>query len=282
MISVIVPARNAMPWLDDQISALTCQSHCDEFEIVVADNASTDQTATLVRDWEHRTRSVRYLDASEAHGPGATRNAGVRASSGAYLAFCDADDIVLPGWLSSHARALAGADVVAGTLDIWSLNGMVAPVPPVYPRPPAMQQFGYLPAGMTCNLSCSRIAFDEIGGFDEHMVMGEDYDLCWKAQLQGYAFAVTDDAVVARRDRSGFVAMLRRSVTHGRGGPLLYRKYRGSGMKRDGGRAVKAWIWVVGTTPLLARQQHRRLWAINAGCRAGRLSESVRQRVLYL
>jgi glycosyltransferase involved in cell wall biosynthesis len=56
----------------------------------------------------------RLVDASKTIGPGATRNAGARAAKGELMAFCDADDVVQPGWLAGHMTALATADLVGG------------------------------------------------------------------------------------------------------------------------------------------------------------------------
>ena len=127
MISVVVPVRNGMPWLEQQLRALSEQQCGEPWEVIVADNGSTDESGLVVRKWARRRPVVRLVDASKAVGPGGTRNAGARAAQGELLAFCDADDVVQPGWLSADVAALAHADASGGVVDFWSLNGLAAP-----------------------------------------------------------------------------------------------------------------------------------------------------------
>jgi GT2 family glycosyltransferase len=281
VITVVVPVRNGMPWLEEQLRALSEQI-CDEpWEVVVADNNSTDESRTVVQEWVDRFRTLRLVDASAVTGPGATRNVAVKASEGRLLAFCDADDIVQPGWLTAHVSALDEADVSAGVVDYWSLNGLATPSPLSYAPPPALGLFGFLPAGGSCNLAFRRCAFDEIGGFSEDLMTGEDFDLCWRAQLSGWSYVMNPDAVVARRDRQGFRATLGRYMAYGRAGPILYRRFRADGLERDVVLAAKTWVWLLVSLPRLVQPEFRRRWARIAGWRTGRLVESVRQRIVF-
>ena len=190
MISVIVPVRNGMPWLEAQLRALVDQE-CDEpWELIVADNNSTDQSASVAREWINRFRVMRVIDASNARGPGGTRNAGAKEAQGDMLAFCDADDVVRAGWLSAHVAALADADLSAGFFDYWSLNEQPAPSPVSYAPPPAMTSFHFLPAAGSGNVAIRRCAFEELGGFADDLMTGEDLDLSWRSQLSGHRFVL--------------------------------------------------------------------------------------------
>lgn len=281
LISVIVPVRNGLPWLEDQLKALVAQQCRQTWEVIVADNVSTDLSVSVVQGFADLGHPVRFVDASAVHGPAAARNAGVRAAAGELLAFCDADDIVQPGWLAACVEALANADLVGGVFDSWSLNGLQAPCPRVFALPPAMRQFGFLQAGLSSNLAVHREAFDEVHGFAEDLTVGEDTDICWRMQLRGYKFVVAEDAVVARRDRSGFAKVLARFTAYGRCGPVLYRRFKGSGQKRELTVAAKSWAWLVLSIPRLAYRDRRIEWAEIAGWRAGRLFESVKQGVFF-
>jgi len=282
VISVIVAVRNGMPWLEEQLQALAEQQCNEPWEVVVADNGSTDESRLVVEEWANRAPMIRLIDASKVRGPGAARNAGVRKAQGELLAFCDADDIVQPGWLAGHVLALADAEVAAGVFDVWSLNGRVPPSPPTpVIIPDAMSQFGFLPAGGSGNLALRRHAFEDAGGFAEEMMTGEDIDLCWRLQLRGHRYVVTSDAVVARRDQRGFKAVYRRFTAYGRCGPVLYRRYRADGLRRDLTVAAKTWVWLALSMPQLLRPQRRTRWASIAGWRTGRLAESLRQRIFF-
>ncbi len=282
MISVIVPVRNGMPWLDRQLRALAEQECHEPWEVVIADNNSTDESGSVAQEWINRCHMMRLVDASKASGPGGTRNAGVAVAKGDLLAFCDADDVVRPGWLTAHASALAEADVSAGVFDYWSLNGRTAPSPLSYAPPPALGLYGFLPAAGSGNLAIRRRAFEDLGGFAEDLMTGEDLDLSWRSQLAGHSFVLNTEAVLARRDQQGFKSVFRRYTNYGRCGPVLFRRFRSEGLRRELALAAKTWVWLVASTPRLLQPEFRDRWARIAGWRTGRLVESARLRVLFL
>lgn len=280
VVSVIVPVRNGLPWLDDQMKALLDQRSCATWEVIVADNASSDLSAKHVDELAQRHPRLRLVDASAATGAGATRNVAVRFARGDILAFCDADDVVHPGWVESWVDALADADVAGGLNDFWSLNDMPPPCP-ARPRPlPVRLQFSFLDGAGSGNMAVRREAFEKVGGFDDDLAVGEDIDLCWRLQLAGYRFRL-GTGVISRRERSGASALLRRSIEFGRCGPVLYQKYRGAGLRRETLSAVRAWLYLVITIPRLVRPDFRRLWIRNFGWRLGRLMESCKRLVFY-
>ncbi len=277
MISVIVPVRNGMPLLEEQLRALAAQ-RCDEpWEVVIADNGSTDGSLTFARDWARTHPEVKVVDASGLAGASAARNAGVAVATGEYLAFCDADDVVLAGWLSACVGALRTADLAAGRFDFWSLNT----IPPAPPVRAATRQLGFLPAGLGANLAVRRGPFEEVGGFDELFVPGEDIDLCWRMQLRGFTFVEAPDAVVAKRARSDFRGVFEQAYAYGRCGPLLHKRYRQAGARRDLRGALKAWLWLLVSLPRVTQPTRRIEWARGAGTRLGRIEASLRLRVFF-
>jgi cellulose synthase/poly-beta-1,6-N-acetylglucosamine synthase-like glycosyltransferase len=191
----------------------------------------------------------------------------VREANGDLLAFCDADDCVHAGWLAGCVAALQHADVVAGLFDFWSLNGISAS-PSV---PAAFRQLGFLPAGLGANLAIRRQAFDKVGGFTEDMLPGEDIDLCWRLQLDGFRFDIARDAIVAKRARSKFGEVFAQAFAYGRSGVVLHGLYG----------AYKSWVWLVMSIPLLGQPQRRIEWARTAGMRLGRLAGSINERVFF-
>ena len=264
MISVIVAVRNGLPWLHEQLDALRSQECSSPWEIIVADNGSTDGTIQVAQGYAAQDSRLRIVDASRVKGPAAARNVGVGAASGAILAFCDADDVVHPGWVESWLHALGDADVAAGRNDTWSLNGAPAPQPAVPKPPPQAQQFGFLEAAGSGNMAVRREPFEVVGGFDEDLHVGEDTDLCWRLQLSGYRFAI-GSGVISRRESSGTLGLLRRSIDYGRCGPVLYRRYRSEGMRADPYGALRAWAYLIVSLPKLVDPRFRRTWARVAG-----------------
>ena len=198
LISVVVPVRNGMPWVEHQLLALSTQEVPAEWEVMVADNGSDDGTRSCVERWSERDPRIHLVDASARRGAAAARNMGVRSARGSLLAFCDADDVVRPGWLASMWAALADADLVAGVFDFGALDGD----PSSLPVPAATRQLGFLPFGLSANLAVRREVFEAVHGFGEDLSPEEDVDLCWRLQLAGYRFAVAADAVVEKRERA--------------------------------------------------------------------------------
>lgn len=275
--SVIVPVRNGMPWLDDQLAAIVAQQCDAPWEVLVVDNGSTDGSAACARAWAGRHPALRVVDAPEARGAAGARNRGATVANGAFLLFCDADDTVAPGWVDACLRALERADVVAGTFDFGSRGD--APGAPV---PAGTGQLGFLPAGLGANLAVRRSAFASVGGFCEDLAVGEDVDLCWRLQLDGFHFAVAGDAVVTKRSRGGPWATFRRSVAYGRSDVKLFVLYRRAGMRRQLRRSLRSWAWLaVHATALVRPGPAQNDWAHAAGVRVGRLWGSLACRVFF-
>jgi glycosyltransferase involved in cell wall biosynthesis len=276
-VSVIVPVRDGMPWLEGQLAALAAQEAPFEWEVVVADNGSRDGTAACVNRWAVQSPHIRWIDASVGTGPGVARNIGVRAARGNLLAFCDADDVVHRGWLTAMATALTGADLVAGTFDFGVLHGK-PPSPPVHAAP---GQLSFLPFGLGANLAIRREAFESVHGFSEELWPGEDVDLCWRLQLAGYRFAPALDAVVDKRERTGVGPVFRAAWSYGSCEPRLYVRYRAQGMRPDLRAALKSWIWLVVSSPGLLVPARRQQWARTFGLCAARLASSARHKVFF-
>ena len=277
LISVVVPVRNGMPWLEHQLRALSAQDVPVEWEVLVADNGSDDATRSCVERWSARDPRFHLVDASARRGAAAARNIGVETARGTLLAFCDADDVVRPGWIASMWAALAGADLVAGVFDFGALDG----APTSFPVPAATRQLGYLPFGLSANLAVSRAVFDAVHGFDEELSPEEDVDLCWRLQLAGYRFAVATDAIVEKRERDSVRATFRAASAYGRCGPRLYVRYRAEGMRRDLLGAAKAWLWLAVALPRLVKPANRRQWVRTFAIRSGRLRGSVHLRAFF-
>jgi glycosyltransferase involved in cell wall biosynthesis len=277
LISVVVPVRNGMPWVEHQLRALTAQEMAVDWEVVVADNGSDDGTRACVLQWSARHPHISLVDASAGGGAAAARNIGARAARGQLLAFCDADDVVRPTWLASMMAALADTDLVAGVFDFSALHGGAHSIP----VPAATRQLGFLPFALSANLAVRREAFEAVDGFCENLSPEEDVDLCWRLQLAGYRFDVTADAIVDKRERSGSGQIFRAAWAYGGCGPRLYERYRVDGMRRDLRGATKAWVWLLAAIPGLMSPGRRRQWVRTFGIRAGRLASSVHHRVFF-
>ncbi len=115
-VSVIIPCFNAAPWVREALESVGSQGVPD-VEIIVVDDGSTDSTARIV---EEEFPSVRLIK-TENQGPSRTRNLGTRMSSGKFVQYLDADDLLAPGKLRVQCEALerSGADVAYGDWEGW-------------------------------------------------------------------------------------------------------------------------------------------------------------------
>jgi glycosyltransferase involved in cell wall biosynthesis len=100
-VTVIIPAYNSENSLGQAVESVLSQN-CESTEIIVVNDGSTDQTAEVTRSYKER---IVYLEQSNA-GQGAARNAGLKVATGEFIAFLDADDYWLPGFLECCTRFL--------------------------------------------------------------------------------------------------------------------------------------------------------------------------------
>jgi len=192
LITVIVPAYNAAPYLQEAIDSALAQSH-RPLEVIVVDDGSDDGTGEVARGYGDRIRFTRQ----ERGGNGAARNTGVALAAGEYLAFLDADDRYLPTKLERQLEALdadPGLDMVFG----W-VREFVSPELPeevrVQVRPPAPPQPWISPSLMLIR----RASFERVGPFSTELKVGVTVDWCARATEAGLKRAVLGDVLLERR-----------------------------------------------------------------------------------
>jgi glycosyltransferase involved in cell wall biosynthesis len=119
LVTCVVPVHDGARFLGEALDSVLAQTY-EPLEIVVVDDGSTDDTATVARRYERRIRFVRQ----EHAGPSAARNRGTRLARGEFLAFLDADDLWLPHKTvrqMSRFAARATLDIsVSQFEDFWS------------------------------------------------------------------------------------------------------------------------------------------------------------------
>jgi glycosyltransferase involved in cell wall biosynthesis len=285
MASVIIPVRNVAGTIDAQLAALTSQTYRGSYEVIVADNGSTDATRVRVETWRDRLPSLTIVDASARRGVAHARNTGLRAAQGDVLLICDGDDVVAPDWLEHMVSALDDHPIVTGFIDIVSMNqtaqykwtgdaGM----------DDAPMAYGYLPYAPGGNIGMWRDVYDTLAGFDEQLRRAEDIDFGWRASYVGIGVHFEPQAVLHHRLRSTPGSVLRGAIRGGVAEPGLYRRHRARGMPRASrSEVIGMYRWLITSMPdLLAGRRDRHQWAHHAGKSIGRLIGSARHRVVYL
>ncbi|RUP33597.1 MULTISPECIES: glycosyltransferase family 2 protein [Mycolicibacterium] len=222
MISVVIPCRDGAGVLAKQLDAVLAQETSTEFEIVVADNGSTDGTADLVRSY--RDPRVRLVDAGRAPGANVARNVGIAASKGDFILLTDADDVVHNGWIEAYHRAfMGGAQAVGGGLDrILGDGTLLAQERRLYP---ALARKDVFANGTNCGFT--RELFSRVHGFDESFKGGADeVDFFWRAAEAGFMLEFVPDAVVSKVQRTDLKAAFRQYRNFGRGEARMLDKFR--------------------------------------------------------
>lgn len=284
-LSVVIPVRNGAATLALQLDALVaCEPPGVPFEVVVADNGSTDDTAAIARSYADRLL-VRVVDAGGAMGANFARNEGIAASHGAWIALCDADDEVDASWLRAIAAALAaGRQLVGGIIDYSRLNSAEVCAWRGATSSGVAVHLGFLPFAASANLAFTREVFDSIGGFDERFAQaGEDVDYCWRAQLAGFELVEEPQAIVHYRLRPGLGVLWRQWRNYGSSEVLLYRTFRDRGLpRRSPAASVRDVWWLITRLPFAGPRSRRGAWVRRAALWWGRLRGSLQQRTIWL
>jgi glycosyltransferase involved in cell wall biosynthesis len=296
---VVVPAYNAASTLAEQLEALAAQRYDGGWELVIVDNGSTDGTADLARRYRQRFKAFTLVDGGSRRGHSAPRNAGAIAAQGELLAYCDADDVVAPGWLQAMAGAARHYDLIGGWLDVRPLNDD-ATRSWHQPWPRDRLRSWLLPYAVSANLAIWADVLRDLGGWSSmYEAGGEDTELSWRAQLAGYRLGFAPDAVVYYRYRSGLWETARQAYAIGVNCEQILRdftvlrdgSYHGDHSARvdqpaDGegsvlARAVERAAWLVTRLPyLVGSRRHRGQWISVAAEYLGRLNGAARYRLL--
>ncbi len=215
-LSVIVPAYNAEATLPALLDSLSNQSY-DEFEVVVIDDASRDQTNRIA--WSY---PCELITLSENRGPAYARNVGAKKARGEILAFTDSDCRVDSNWVANIHKHFSYSDteVIMGRLvlmpstllgdsisaigfpaggtigfdKIWKVNGM-----------------GFTESLSSCNCAIRKGIFHKVGGFDDSFPYpgGEDSLLAYNLTELNYRIKYCPNVLAYHEARDSLPGFLR-------------------------------------------------------------------------
>ena len=284
-LTVVIPARNEERMLPAQLEALSAQDWMGTWEVVVADNGSTDGTAEVVRRYAGAGCPVRLVEAHRRPGVNYCRNVGVVAGRGRSLAFCDADDIVGDGWVAAMGEALRRHEFVTGPLELDTLNpAWLAATRGRGDERGLATFYQIFPYPHGNNFGIQRSAWERLGHFDEDFPSAaEDAEFGLRAWRAGVELHFVDAAVVHYRYRSTPRDLWRQGSAYGHSRPLLRRQLKELGVPAPGPIAGwRSWIWLVVHLPGLRSAEGRAAWVWVAANRVGRLRGSLHHRCLLV
>ena len=104
LVSVIIPCYNSERYIVQSIESVIMQTF-QQWEMIIVDDCSTDNSADIIKKYEAKDFRIRYLKTNEPSGsPSIPRNIGIREARGRYIAFLDSDDIWLPKKLEEQLK----------------------------------------------------------------------------------------------------------------------------------------------------------------------------------
>ncbi len=196
-VSVIIPTYNRGWILEEAVDSVLAQTYTD-FELIVVDDGSTDDTRALLQPYGQRIAYVHQ----DNQGVSAARNTGLRLARGELIALLDSDDLWKPAKL---ARQVAFFDAhpdaqICQTEEVWIRRGRR-----VNPKNRHRKPSGWIfePSLALCLVSPSAVMLrrglmDAMGGFDVSLPACEDYDLWLRISLRCPIHLIEDALVVKR------------------------------------------------------------------------------------
>ncbi|MGE3979361.1 MAG: glycosyltransferase [Nitrospira sp.] len=229
-VSVVVPTYNRPDRLRTALASLAAQTYQD-FEVIVVNDAGCD-VGSVVAACADRRR-ITTITHDRNRGLAATRNSGLRAAKGIYIAYLDDDDRYLPNHLETLVGYLDRRECRVAYTDAWRVQerqsdsgyvetGRDVPYSSDF-RPTDLLVSNYFP--VLCVMH-DRACLDDVGLFDESLFAHEDWDL-WIRMATRFPFKhlpVRTAEFTWRTDGSSMTSGTRE--TYGRTTEIIYRKYR--------------------------------------------------------
>jgi glycosyltransferase involved in cell wall biosynthesis len=208
MVSVILPSFNYAQYLPLAVQSVLSQTYSD-LELIIIDDCSSDRSREITEECKRLDDRVVTIFHEKNQGLACTRNTGLRASTGKFIALCDADDIWLPnklkiqlehfhdndqvGIVHSEASIIDGSGSQTGQLfsSLFHLKTQVA----------SGNLFGELCGrNFLCvpSVILRREALEYAGGFDESLRSLEDW-VCWTMVSRKYLFEYVEEPLVQYR-----------------------------------------------------------------------------------
>ncbi len=196
-VSVVIPTANRSSLLKRAALSVLQQSYRD-FECIIVDDASVDDTREVVASFDD-SRIV-YLRHDVSRHASASRNTGIKAARGEYIAFLDDDDEWLETKLAKQVALLNASSQRVGLVYCWfeyrQDGKLVSCRKPVLAGDIFREALSRQPIGNSSTLLVRKTVIDDVGGFDESLPRGNDGDFIRRV-CQKYHVAVVKETLVS-------------------------------------------------------------------------------------
>jgi len=206
-VSVVIPAYNAEVYVRATLDSVLAQTFTD-YEIIVVNDASTDSTPDILREYERDGR-ICVVEHDVNRGLAAARNSGIRRARGEFVTFVDADDLWRAEKLEYQMRVLQAHPEVnfVSNSSLWFRDGETPDFPPL-PEEPELRPVDWqsLVLGASPFSASNAIVradcLREVGLFDERLRAAEDRDL-WIRLARRFGTVRLEGLVSAYRRHGG-------------------------------------------------------------------------------
>ncbi len=198
-ISVIISTYNRADLLSRAIGSVLNQTFRD-FELIVVDDGSTDNTGKVVNEFQTKYKNIQYIRREHSGGAAKPKNTGIKNAKGKYIAILDSDDEWLPEKLErqvnlSESSKKPNLEFIGCNSIIVEENGETLDIHRI---PFYKDHFrnilisDYMGSGS--GMMYKRSVFDKIGLFDENLKSGQDWEMRIRI-LQIYNFDFVDESL---------------------------------------------------------------------------------------
>jgi GT2 family glycosyltransferase len=219
-VSFVVIAYNEAANIARTLSAIAQLEGLGEYEVIVVDDGSSDDTGLIVADIARRNPTVQLIQLPANRGRGYARSRGIAAARGGLIATVDADIILPVGWLARSRAALAHHAAVGGIAvpdgDVAYVHRRCKLTPRVVPGT----------ATVTGNNGLYRREVFQVVGFDPALREGEDTALNYAMERQGLSSVTVPDLLVQHSENKTLATSLKWLFDTGRGATRQLITYR--------------------------------------------------------
>jgi glycosyltransferase involved in cell wall biosynthesis len=227
-VSIVLPTYNRRALLGEAIASIVAQTFHD-WELIVADDGSTDGTAELVR--AIRDARIRLLVLPHRGTPAVPRAAALRVARGQWVAFLDSDDLWATEKLERQLHELDRNPHARWSYTAYALTDMSGRVMPAKPPRPFVAASGWiveqlLTFGVSAALTtvmARRSLIEEVGGIDEATGFRDDYDLVLRLAARSATVAVPE-TLTTIREHSGRTSTSHRRISLLQDNERVFRK----------------------------------------------------------
>ncbi|HEH5157338.1 TPA: glycosyltransferase, partial [Campylobacter coli] len=206
-VTLVIPAFNASKFIRQTLESVQKQT-LENFECIIVNDFSTDDTLDIIKKTIRNDLRFKIINHRANAGLSASRNTGLRAAKGRYIAFLDADDLMTPNSLLYRKEVLDCAiekRVIGTYCGSTSIDEDCAIIPKE--RACKLDLKNFITSRGECPFNANQPMFKtyilrQCGGFNQGLSQAEDYDMWMRILRKGFVFIPTNMILVCYRKRS--------------------------------------------------------------------------------